>query len=431
MIDNYVQLHCHSDGSNIITPDVPTTCASLVARAKELGQTSIALTDHGSNVKKYDFAIACKKHNIKPIFGIEAYYVKDVNTTITKQTTKGEQVTPDDTNAHLIILAKNHNGYKQINLLMSDSWEFGFYRKPRIDDAMILKHLNPNDVIITTACIGGVLAKYPTDQILTSFSRFISAGSFYLEIHAHDNDKQKQYNKKILSISNTHSIPIVYANDTHVIHDTDTNLRDAFLKTKGIVYEEELDGKWFVDYPSYREVVFRLKSQGILNEAEIASAISNTHKISDSCEQYSIISYNIQVPVLKKYKHLSFEERHQALLSIINNNLASYLKDIDPSLHSEYHAAVEFETNELFKAKVSDYFLFNYYMVKLAIEKYGGVLTKTSRGSASCYLTNFLLGFTAMDKLKFKQLPLFAERFLTAERLLSTNSLPDYGLYCC
>jgi len=105
--DNYVQIHCHDDGSNVVTPDVPITTKQLVKRAKELGMKSIAITNHGTTITKFEQAKQCKEHGIKPIYGMEAYYVKDINKeyiTIAKIRGKEKEVTRRDSkNAHLLM----------------------------------------------------------------------------------------------------------------------------------------------------------------------------------------------------------------------------------------------------------------------------------------------------------------------------------------
>lgn len=423
MISNYISLHNHTDGSNISSPDVPITASQLVLRAKELGMNAIALTDHGNNVKKYDFALACKKHDIKPIFGIEGYFVYDADTSILSD--KGDSIL-DSTNAHIILLAKNYNGFKQINLLMSHSYENNFYKKPRMDMKSIRKYISPNDVFITTACIGGIFEKYNPHDVVSWFSDFISTNSFYVEIQAHHSSAQIVYNKKILGVAKQYNLPLVYGNDTHAISEKDAELRTAFLKTKGIVYEEEAGNNWFVDFPSYKEVIYRLTTQKALSSEEVAEAISNTIHIANACEYYSIADYKLRVPILKSLEGFDYNTRHAKLVDICNSSLETYFKN-NPKItnRTQYHTGLDFELNEIYKCQMADYFLFNYEMIQLAVTKYGGVLTKTSRGSASTYITNFLLGFTAMDKYIFDKLPLFSERFMIAERILQSKTVPD------
>lgn len=424
---NYVNIHVHSDGSNVVTPDVPVNCLQLVKRAKELNMKSLALTDHGTTINKFVFAKHCKKYNIKPIFGMEAYYVKDINAlmkqTITIRGKTKEVERKDSKNGHLLMLAKNQKGLEEINLCMSDSYLEGFYSKPRIDKNIIEKYVNPENVILTTACYGGVLNKYG-EEILQDFQRFIDYGSFFLEVHPHLNEKQREYNKKIIDIHNRTGIPIVVSNDSHAIDAKYANIRTEFLKTKGIRYEEE-DGGWFVDFPSYEELIYRMKKQNVLTDEQINTSIENTILIDNMIGYYDILEYELKVPILKSMQHLSRKERFQELEKLVYENLKQYIEKENIEDHKQYYEGVKYELGEIEKCGMGDYFLFNYELVKLATTKYGGILTKTSRGSASCYIVNFLLGLTAMDKYVFNQLPLFSDRFMTSERILESKTAPD------
>jgi len=306
---------------------------------------------------------------------------------------------------------------------MTDSYLEGLYGKPRVDTAIINKHVNPKDVILTSACYGGIIKKYG-EGILDEFKDFIDAGSFFLEVHPHNSKEQKEYNKEIMDIHYRTGIPIVVANDTHAIDEKYSHIRKEFIKTKGIVYDEE-SGGWYVDFPSYEELVYRMKIQGVLTEDEIHESIENTFVIDNMIEEFDILEYSLKVPILKNMQHMTEKERYQELEKIIYKKLDEYIKKENILETQAYYDGIAYELKEIKDCHMADYFLFNYQLVKLAIEKYGGVLTKTSRGSASCYITNFLLGLTAMDKYVFDKLPLFSDRFMTSIRILESKTPPD------
>jgi DNA polymerase III alpha subunit len=426
---NYTPLHMHSHFSNVVSPDVVVNENMLAKRASELGMKKLALTDHGSTLGKLAFQKACDKHKIMPIFGMEGYFVRDVNKEVVKMMKvrgkEKETTGKDDNNGHIIFLAKNKDGLGQINLLMSDSYEFGFYRKPRVDIAMIRKYLNPKDVVVSTACIGGLIKKEGR-EIIHEFQDFIDEKNFYLEVQSHNNDLQKEYNTLIKQISRDTGIPIIVTTDTHAVDVKTAKLRKAFLHSKNIIYEEE-EGAWSIDFPSYEELLLRMKEQGVFTEQEIMQMLQLTNTIADEIERIDLLQHEYKIPVLKKYQHLNIEERYNIFEKLIYSLFDQYKasKNMSPQEQEKYLEGIQYEIGEIYKCKMHDYFLLNYYIVKTAIENYGGVLTKTSRGSASCFFVNFLLGFTAMDRFVFDKLPLFPQRFLTAERVLESMTPPD------
>lgn len=409
-----IHLHCHTDASNISSPDVPIITEALVKRASTLGHKALAITDHGNNVNKFKFHKLCKEYNIKPIIGVEAYYVKDRDILIDDKL--------DRTNSHLILLAKNHEGYKEINRLMSDAHVNGFYFKPRVDTKSINKYINPKNVIISSACIGSPIKKYSTD-IIEEFTPFINEGNFYLEIQPHNNPLQIEYNKLIRKLSISKNIKTIVTCDVHAIDSKTATMRTNYIETKNIHYEDEND--WFVDYPSDEELEMRLASQGIYIESEIEDLMNTTDEISDKIEFYDITGYKLDVPIIKHLRNKTLDERFDVLKNIVYTELDKYSKKnvIDVNF---YRKELEEELTEIYNCQMQDYFLLNYYINDLAIKKYGGVLTKTSRGSAVCFISSLFLGFTSIDKFKFPELPLYRERFLTSERILSAKTPPDY-----
>lgn len=408
-----IQLHCHTHNSNVSSPDVAITEKQLVKRAVELGHKAIALTDHGNNIGKFKFAKECKNNGIKAIHGIEFYYVKDRDIEI--------EGAKDRTNSHLIILAKNKQGLIEINRLSSDAHVNGVYYKPRIDNKSITKFLNPNNVVVCSACIGSPINKYD-ESIIDSFQSFIDVGNFYLEVQAHPNDRQKEYNRKLKQLAFTRNLPMIVSCDIHAIDEKSSKMRDLYVKEKGINYDDE-EG-WYVDFNSDKELEMRLLQQEVFSKEEIRELMSNTDSIGEQIEDFDITEYNLDVPIIKQYKDKTLEERFHKLKEIVYDKMETYISTngLNRDIYVEH---IEKELGEIYKCNMQDYFLLNYHMIDLAVNKYGGVITKTSRGSAVCFLINFFLGFTSIDKLKFPELPLYSERFMTAERILESKSAVD------
>lgn len=422
----YFNYHMHSTYSNVSTMDSTNSVESLVIRAKELGQTAFTLSEHGNMISKYESANMCKKYKLKHICAVEAYFVKDrlaetETETIDKKTKLPTRV-KDKTNAHMVLIAKTQKGHKQLNTILSYANIDGFYNRARIDLELINKYVDEKDVIITTACCGGFVAKYGI-EIISEFQRFIDAGNFYIEFQAHNTEKQKTYNEIILKYAIENNIPTTVACDTHLINENDDIFRALLLKRKGIRYEEE-DG-WYLDYPSGEELAYRFEIQNVIPASLIMESFRNTLKIAEECETYDITEYSLKIPIAKPFRHLTNEQRKDKLMEILRAELEDYYSRDEFASNNKqlYEDALVYESGEIFGCETHDYFLSNYLIIKRAKEL-GGILTKTSRGSAGCYISNMLLHFTAMDKFQFN-LPLLPERFMTKERLLLSHSAPD------
>ena len=397
MINRYNNYHKHDMYSNIKSLDCVVKPIEYIERAKELdGDKAIFFsTNHGYQGNMHEYYTLCKEHNIKLIAGVEAYYVSD-------------RFEKDKSNYHIVIIAKNNNGYKAINKLMSEANVTGYYYKPRIDDELLF-NLNPNDVIITTACVAGRLREEngAEEWIIKMKEHF--GDSFYLEVQNHNEQVQKDYNKRILSYANKYGIEIIHANDSHYIKPEDAKYRDLFLKAKGIVYEDE--SNFVLDYPSYDEIVERYKIQGILNYEQIHKALENT-LIFDSFESIEI-NDDIKLPSISN-------DANKELREILDKEL----NKINKEEYQMYKDAVDYELDIIERTHMEDYFILDYHIVKKGREDYNGLLTKTGRGSAPSFIINKFLGLTEIDRLK-APVQLFPTRFMSVERILGARSLPD------
>lgn len=378
---------------NIKSLDVVVKPIEYVERAKELdGDKAIFFsTNHGYQGNMFEYYTMCQQHGVKLIAGVETYYVSN-------------RLEKDKSNYHLIIIAKNMNGYKIINKLMSEANTSGYYYKPRIDDELLFS-INPNDVIITTACIASRLRHEEGSEEWIQKMKGYFGENFYLEVQCHDEINQKEYNKRLLKYAEKFDIQIIHANDSHYIKREDSKYRDLFLKAKGIIYEEE--SNFILDYPTYDEIVERYKVQGILSDEQIEVALKNTL-------------------IFDEFEGLTLDDEIKMPSVTVNANRE--LKEIiAETMPKEYQEAVDFELDIVEKTHMEDYFLLDYYIVKFAENKYNGMLTKTGRGSAPSFIINKFLGLTEIDRLK-APVPLFPTRFMSTERILSARSLPDIDL---
>ena len=400
----YNNYHKHSMYSNIKSLDVVCKPIEYINRAKELdGDKAIYFsTEHGYQGNVYEAHSLCKTNNIKLIVGSEVYYVPN-------------RFEKDKSNYHLVMIAKNKEGYYELNDILSESNLTGIYYKNRIDDE-ILFNINPNNFIITTACVAGRLRNDEgLEEWLIKMKEYFG-DNFYLEVQSHIHNTQVEHNKKVLQLSKKFDIDIIHANDSHYIYPQDAKYRDLFLKAKGIVYPEE-DG-FILDYPTYDEIVERYNKQGVLSNEEIERALNNT-LIFDSFESLELDD-DIKIP------HVS-DNPNKELKEIINKEWIKERENIDESEYPKYLEAIRYEMDIIEKCHMEEYFILDYKIVNKAINEYNGMLTKTGRGSAVSFYINKLLGLTQIDRLK-SPITLYPTRFMSTERILATRSLPDIDL---
>lgn len=401
----YNNYHKHTCMSNIRSLDCVVQPIEYIKRAKELDNENAIYftTEHGWQGDIFSTYTLCKEHNVKMIVGAEVYYVED-------------RLEKDKTNYHLVMIAKNEDGRKDLNRILSESNKSGFYYKPRIDNELLFS-VNPNNLIITSACVAGRLRNEEgLDEWILQMKNFFKK-NFYLEVQNHNEETQKNHNQKILNLSKKYDIEIIHANDSHYIYKEDAKYRDLFLKAKGIVYEDE--STFILDYPTYDEIVERYRLQGVLSDEEIERSLKNTLIFDDF--KGVVINDEIKMP------HIC-EDPKQELRDIINKEWSEReIHEVDENRIDEYLDAIREEMKIIEDTNMSEYFVLDYKIMKRGKEKYGGVLTRTGRGSAPSFYINKLLRFTDIDRLS-SSVKLFPSRFMSTTRILETKSLPDIDM---
>jgi len=393
--------------SNISTPDSTISNRDRALRASELEQKVLSGVEHGWCGRVIETIELAQEFELKPLLGAEVYIVKN-------------RFEKDRTNAHLILLAKNENGRKAINRILSEANISGFYYKARIDLELLFT-LPQNDVWITSACIAGLPWKYDDSESIVSQLHDYFGENFYLEVQNHNVESQKILNAQILDLSKKYNVQIIAGMDSHLIFENQYQERDDYLLSRGIEYPEE--NNWYLDWPSYDEAVERFQNQGILNNEQIQEALSNTN-IFEKVEPYTSVVFNpeiIKLPTL--YPMNSQEEKNQILESLIWEQWTKEKKNVDSEKHQLYEEEIRKELDTVFITNMADYFLLDYEVIKHGKEL-GGQITLTGRGSAPSFYLSKLLGFTTIDRIS-ASVKLFPERFISAERLLETKSLPD------
>jgi DNA polymerase III alpha subunit len=395
----YHNYHKHDHKGNIRALDVVVKLRDYCERAVELGHTTIFTTNHGMQGDIFEATVLAQEYGLKLIVGAECYYVKN-------------RFEKDRSNRHLVVIALNDEGVRQLNEMISISNVDGYYYKPRID-YVLLMGLNPKNFVITTACVAGILKD--EELVLKLYDKFKS--NFFVEVQNHNVDTQKYWNKLALEYNRKYGIGLIHANDSHYIYKEDKKYRDLFLKAKDMIYSDE--GEFILDYPSYEEIVERYKKQGVLTNAQISEALENTH-VFDKAEPITIINKDIKLPSMSKNPNYDLKK-------IIFDVWQIEKKNIAPERIKEYEEAIRYEMDIIERTHMEDYFLLDYKVVERGIKEYGGMLTKTGRGSAPSFYTTKLLGLTDIDRLE-SPITLFPTRFMSAERILLARSLPDIDL---
>lgn len=407
----YHNYHKHSHKGNIGIQDSITKAQDYIDRAVELGHTSVFSTEHGFQGDVFELKDLIDRKNkeldddkkLKMIIGCEFYYVDDISE-------------KERYNNHLIVIALNDNGYRQINEAVTIAYDKGFYYRPRIDKKILLEVFNPKDVVVTTACIAGLLSREDSEKIIQELHEYFK-DHFFLEVQNHNEEKQKRINKLAIKYRDKFGIKLIHANDSHYIYPKDLYYRDMYLKGKGINYPDE--STFILDYPSEDVIIERYIEQGVLSNDLIKESLDST-LIFDSAEEITMINYEIKLPSISENPKQEFDD-------ILDREWKKVSNTIDQSRKNEYIDAIEFEKNIVHETNMEDYFIIDYKIVNRAIKKYGGYLTKTGRGSAVSFYINKLLGFTEVDRLQ-APVPLYPTRFMSKTRILQTKSLPDIDL---
>ncbi|MCS7183876.1 MAG: DNA polymerase III subunit alpha [Patescibacteria group bacterium] len=394
----FTHLHVHTHYSLL---DGLAKVDSLVKKAKELNFESLAITDHGNMYGVIEFYKACKKNNIKPIIGMEAY--------LAPRRISDKVYRIDSKSYHLTLLAKNFQGYKNLMKLTTIANLEGFYYKPRIDKE-ILKKYNEG-LIILSGCLNGEISrllianKYEEAKgVVFEYLDIVGKENFYLEIQKHPNipESMKIY-PLLIQLSRETKIPLVATHDVHYLNKDDRDIHDVFL---AVQTGKDIEDK---DRLTLKNDYFHLTSLEEMLELfkDLPEAIENSQIIVEKC--------NLEIEFGKVYPP-SYEvpqglTPHEYLKKISFENLKK--KNLE---NTKYLERLNYELEIIDKTGFSSYFLIVYDFVNWA--KKQGIKVGPGRGSAAGSLVSYLLSITEIDPIKYG---LIFERFLTPERI----SFPD------
>lgn len=399
----FVHLHVHTQYSLL---DGAARIPELVRRAKSLGQDALAITDHGVMYGVIDFYRACEKEGIKPILGMEAY--------VAPRSRFDRDGSQDREYAHLILLAKNETGYKNLMLLSSEAFLHGFYYKPRIDYDLLAEHAE--GLVCLSACLAGDIPqlllknRYDDAKALAARLQSIFHGDFYIELQNHGIPEQQQVLPGLRRIAKELSIKTVATNDIHYVERGDAEAQDVLLC---------IQTQRFVDETNRMRMQtdeFFVKSEEEMRLAlpDDTDAIANTREIADKCN----VQIAFGVRRMPSFSAPDGMDNEAYLRKLCNEGLARKYPNADDAIR----ARLDYELSVVSHMGFVDYFLIVWDFIHFA--KSNGIMVGPGRGSGAGSLAVYCLDITDIDPIRYN---LLFERFLNPERV----SMPDIDVDFC
>lgn len=401
----FAHLHVHTeysllDGSNKIT--------EYVARVKELGMNSAAITDHGVMFGVIDFYRAAKAAGINPVLGCEVYVAP--NSRFDK-----EAGAKDDRYYHLVLLAENNQGYANLMKIVSKGFVEGFYYKPRVDLELLNEY--HEGIIALSACLAGEIPRYlvrglyeEAKEAALRYEGIFGKGNFFLELQDHGIPDQRLVNQQLLRMSQETGIELVATNDVHYTRDSDAEPHDILLclqTGKKLTDEDRMryeGGQYYVKSPEEMKALFPYAPQ----------ALENTQKIADRCH----VEIEFGKTKLPQYDVPDGKTAWEYLNELCWSGLEKRYHPVT----KELKARLEYELNTIKTMGYVDYFLIVWDFIHYARSQ--GIAVGPGRGSAAGSLVSYTLGITKLDPIRYN---LLFERFLNPERV----SMPDIDVDFC
>lgn len=401
---NFTHLHLHTEYSLL---DGFCPIDRLLDKCQELSMNSVAITDHGSMYGIIEFYKKCKERNIKPIIGCEVYVTED-SYKIKDQSNRRYY--------HLILLAENNTGYKNLLKIVSEGFVSGFYYKPRVDLDLIKKY--KEGIICLSACLNGEINQrileddlIGADEACQKYLDIFGPDYFFLEIQDHGLAEQRKVNRELLKLHKKYGVQMVGTNDVHYIEKKDSFYQDVLLciQTGALVKDDDRmkmpNSEFYLKPPQMMEEILKT----------YPGAYENTRKIAQRCQV-----------------EIKFHEPHLPYFSKTPENMTNpdYLRHLVFKGLEEKYGQVSDEIKDRALKEISvienmgyvDYFLIVWDFVKYA--KDHDIAVGPGRGSAAGSIISYALDITKVDPLKYD---LLFERFLNPERV----SMPDIDIDFC
>ena len=403
---SFVHLHVHTEYSLL---DGFCRIDGLAKRVRELGQTAVAITDHGVMYGAVDFYRACKKEGVKPVIGCEVYVAPAGRTRFQKVHEF------DAESRHLVLLCRDEEGYRNLSYMVSKAFVEGFYIKPRVDMDLLRSH--SRGLIALSACLAGEIPKRlvngsydaARDYALEMRDIFGEDG-FYLELQDHGIRDQAVVNAGLLRIHEETGIPLVCTNDCHYLAPEDAESHDVLLCIQtGKLLEDESRMR-------YEPRRFYLRSTEEMERlfAQYPGALENTEKIAAACNlEFTFGKYH-----LPEFAVPEGETAQTYIRRLCEAGFRERYKGEKP----EYRRQLDYELDMIEKMGFTDYFLIVSDFVRFAREQ--GIPVGPGRGSAAGSMVSYCLHITDIDPMKYS---LYFERFLNPERVSMPDIDMDFG----
>ena len=410
--NNFVHLHVHTQYSLL---DGAIRIKPLLNRVKEFGMDAVAITDHGTMFGVVEFYQKAMDEGIKPIIGCECYVAPRTISDKTPLDKKGL--------SHLLLIAENHEGYRNLCKLASIAQLKGFYYKPRIDKAILKEH--NKGLIALSACLHGEIPKLIKDNLIDEaddaareYISIFGEGNFFLEVQNNGIDLQNRVNESLLEMSQRLSIPMVASNDCHYLNPEDSHAHSLLLCIQ--------TGKTINDANRFRfntdQLYFKSPNEMCGDFKEYPGAIENTLKIAKRCNlEFDFTTFHF--PKYETSSNESIDEIFEKKVRHGFEKLFEGLRKKDPNIQEEiYQDRLEKELKIIKKMEFSGYFMIVSDFISYA--KNNGIPVGPGRGSAAGSLVAFSLGITGLDPIAYE---LIFERFLNPAR----KSMPDIDVDFC
>ncbi len=411
----FCHLHLHSEYSLL---DGACRVRDIPRIAKEMGNRAVAITDHGAMYGVVEFYNACLAEGVKPIIGCEVYVAP--RSRFDKQ--EGRGVSPN----HLVLLAKNNEGYKNLMRLVSRGWTEGFYGKPRVD--MELLRTYSDGLIALSACMAGYIPRAiiagnyaGAKEYAKTLRDVFGKDNFYLELQDHGIDEQKSINESLIRIASECDIGLVATNDVHYLYraDADTQAILMCIQTNNVITDGRPIGfetdEFYFKSPAEMERLF-----GAVNDGE---ALKNTVKIADMCN----VTLDFDKTYMPKYPFTNGVDPEIWLKNETERGLEKriargHIVYGGRFTENDYRDRIDYELSVITGMGFAEYYLVVADFIDYA--KRNGIPVGPGRGSGAGSLVAYLLGITDIDPLPYD---LLFERFLNPERV----SLPDFDVDFC
>ncbi len=402
-MSEFVHLHNHSEYSVL---DGMCRISELVGKAKEFGMPAVALTDHGNMFGAIYFYKEAKKQGIKPIIGCEIYMTDDMSVKTRETVTN-----------HLILLAKNYTGYKNLLKIVSIGHTEGFYFKPRVDKNVLRKY--SEGLIASSACVEGELPYYllrndreRAKKALFEYLDIFGKDNFYIELMNHGLEKELAVIDKLYELAQENDVKVIATNDAHYIYREDAIYHDALLCINtGKKLNDENRMKMEME-----ELYFKSTDEMIDLFGKYKGAIENTLEIAEKCN----LGLTLDDPSKALFPEIEIPENYSSIDEYFEDISRKGLDNLfEGNVPKEYEERLEYELKMIKDMKFPGFFILLKDLIDEAKKR--GIPVGPGRGSAAGSLLLYSLGITDVDPLKYN---LFFERFINPERV----TMPDVDI---